>query len=205
LAELVESRQRMLGLLGNSIRPPQLKLAMEALDRFAVGLREKIKPLFRSAVVKITVYEGRVEIELSKHALIREIWGPGTDSVDQADGEADKLILTTAASFSRCGVEVRLSLPPDAGAIKPHHAPPLIRAVARAHDWLAAILRGDFENQRAIARQTGLDERYVGRVLPLAFLAPDLTELFWKVPSLLTSRSKGYGAAFPSTGHNNGD
>src|SRR5271154_998688 len=44
LAELVESRQRMLGLLGNSIRPPQLKLAMEALDRFAVGLREKIKP-----------------------------------------------------------------------------------------------------------------------------------------------------------------
>jgi|SRR5271168_1832296 len=135
--------------------PAQLKLAMEVLDRSAVGLREKMEPLFRSAVVKITVYEDKVEIELSKHALIREIRGPGTDSVDQADGEANNLVLTTAASFRHCGGEVRLLLPPDARAVKPHQAPPLIQAVARAHDWLAAIVRSDFVNQRAIVKQTG--------------------------------------------------
>jgi hypothetical protein len=52
----------------------------------------------------------------------------------------------------------------------------LIRAISRAHDWVDRILRGEVVNQRSIAKETGLDERYISRIIPLAFLAPDLTE-----------------------------
>lgn len=71
---------------------------------------------------------------------------------------------------------MRLVLPPDSHGANPHEVPSLIRAISRAHDWVDRILRGQAVNQRSIAKQTGLDERYISRIIPLAFLAPDLTE-----------------------------
>jgi hypothetical protein len=55
--------------------------------------------------------------------------------------------------------------------------PSLVRAVARAHDWVDRIIRGQISNQRAIAAETKLDERYVDQIIPLAFLAPDVLEM----------------------------
>ena len=54
--------------------------------------------------------------------------------------------------------------------------PSLIKAVARAHDWVERIAKGEMPHQRAIAAETGLHRRYVGRIIQMAFLAPDITE-----------------------------
>ena len=85
-------------------------------------------------------------------------------------------MIEAAAQLKRCGGEVRLVLPPDSTGAQPHEVPSLIRAISRAHDWVDRILRGEVVNQRSIAKETGLDERYISRIIPLAFLAPDLTE-----------------------------
>jgi site-specific DNA recombinase len=52
----------------------------------------------------------------------------------------------------------------------------LLKALARAHSWVARLLSGQASSFQAIAQAERLSERYVARIIPLAFLAPDITE-----------------------------
>lgn len=176
LTDLVQSPQRMMDILSSSSSEVgEIRQSMEAIQRFAAGSPEKIQLVLKSAVVRIIVNDEMVEVEISKELLRREILGQESDTPEPAGG-ADTLTLKADAKLQRCGGEVRFLLPPDSDQGKRHSVPSLIRAVARAHEWVGRILRGDSTNQRSIAEETGLDERYVSRIIPLAFLSPDLTE-----------------------------
>ena len=54
--------------------------------------------------------------------------------------------------------------------------PSLVQAVVRGHDWFEQIVQGEVTGGRAIGKLENLDERYVSRILPCAFLAPDIVE-----------------------------
>jgi site-specific DNA recombinase len=87
------------------------------------------------------------------------------------------ILLEIEARVKRCGGEMRLLLPPDRRSLAPSHpASSLLKALARARTWHEWILAGEVSGRRAIAQRLGLDERYVGRVLECAFLAPDIVE-----------------------------
>jgi site-specific DNA recombinase len=53
---------------------------------------------------------------------------------------------------------------------------PLLKAVARAHRWFDEISTGRASSLAEIAAREGLTVRYVGRLIRLAFLAPDIVE-----------------------------
>jgi site-specific DNA recombinase len=52
----------------------------------------------------------------------------------------------------------------------------LLKAVARAHRWFEEITTGNAKSLAAIAAREGLAVRYVGRLIRLAFLAPEIVE-----------------------------
>jgi site-specific DNA recombinase len=52
----------------------------------------------------------------------------------------------------------------------------LLKALARAHSWYQSVLEGTAPDLRALAGHAGFTERYVGKVFPTAFLAPDIVE-----------------------------
>ncbi len=52
----------------------------------------------------------------------------------------------------------------------------LLKAVARAHRWFDEISTGRARSLAAIAAREGLAVRYVGRLIRLAFLAPEIVE-----------------------------
>jgi hypothetical protein len=55
---------------------------------------------------------------------------------------------------------------------KAQHDGALLKAIARAHGWLDQLICGEADTLRAVATREGVEERYIRRMLPLAFLAP---------------------------------
>jgi hypothetical protein len=53
----------------------------------------------------------------------------------------------------------------------------LVRALVLARTWAGQLERGEVGSIGALARANGLCHHYAARLLPLAYLAPDLTEL----------------------------
>jgi site-specific DNA recombinase len=77
--------------------------------------------------------------------------------------------------LKRRGVELRL-------IVGNHHRSatvvdlPLLKAVARAHRWFDELSTGKSRSLPEIARREGLAVRYVGRLIRLAFLTPEIVE-----------------------------
>jgi hypothetical protein len=138
-----------------SASPSDIQRLLEAIQR-SDDSADKAQSLLKSAAVRIVVYDEQIEVQINKQALRRELLGQEADSPMQSSTEDDTnlLILKTDARLKRCGGEVRFQLPPDSGHAKSHPVPSLIRAVARAHDWLDRIFRGELTNQRALAEAT---------------------------------------------------
>ena len=71
-----------------------------------------------------------------------------------------------------------------AGAPQPAWAPPpgradptLVKALARAHRWKKLLDTGKYATIKEIAETEGVAARYIGQLLQLTLLAPDIVEM----------------------------
>jgi site-specific DNA recombinase len=168
---LLESPQQVQEVLEWPSDPKGLKLLVEGAGRAVARLDQNASSFLR----KVTVYRDRFEIQIDKIQLLQALIGKDAENSERVLAEPVLTIVANAV-LKRNGGEMRLQVPSGAQGTRPRPVPSFIRAIARANGWVEQILTGEFENARAIAKSTGFDERYVSRILPLAFLAPDLTE-----------------------------
>jgi hypothetical protein len=97
-------------------------------------------------------------------------------SVDGTHGAAAMLSMTRfiALRMKRRGLELRLIIGgADAPPRKPDTA--LLKAIARAHRWFEELVSGRATSLAAIASRQGVTDRYVTRLIRLAFLAPKIS------------------------------
>jgi site-specific DNA recombinase len=137
---------------------------------------------FLNAIIsKIVVHESSLEILIKHPGLGASLLGELIHDVDAWKGvennREDVFVIAVDARVKRCGWEVRLVVP-GGSAGEPSQRPmqPLIKAVARVHGWPEKISRGEFQSRESIARALSVDQRYAGRILQFAFLAPDIVE-----------------------------
>jgi site-specific DNA recombinase len=168
-----------LGLRGKTAEvTASILAAAQECSKLLASAATEARPLLRSLIQRIVVNAAAIDVQVDKQALRNELLGGGrSPKSPQTRRQNDFLCLEIKARLKRCGGEVRLVLPDNTGGnipVRPQHS--LIKAVVRAHDWYGQIVRGERSDIRSISRATGFDERYVGRILRCAFLAPDIVE-----------------------------
>jgi len=138
-------------------------LATELRDPTIASLREVLLAIVRRAVIA----EDSLCITLNAHALWRRL------GIDGA-GLPEEVMLDLAMVVRRRGVETRLIVENAFVLAKPDQK--LVELVVRAHRWFGMLRDGEARSVHDLARCAGADPGDVSRILPLAFLAPDIVE-----------------------------
>lgn len=127
----------------------------------------------RDAIKKITLGETRVCILIAKGAMAGDQHIPGAERVDEADGEVEWVMAVRLKHRHNATlIEVEGQAPVAANRIDRT----LVRAVVLARRWMTDLRTGRYESTTDLARTEKLCVRYLGQVLPLAYMAPDLVE-----------------------------
>ena len=126
-------------------------------------------------VTSIEVRQDRVRIILRTDALRGSLGEIQAIDAREGNGTHDNsdFKLDIPVSFRRRGVEMKLVVAGDQGLASTPD-PKLISAIARGHSWFAQLRNGDARSVGDLVERHGVDQGDVSRLVPLAFLAPDI-------------------------------
>jgi site-specific DNA recombinase len=116
-------------------------------------------------------------VDLKRDGMRISIRLPLATPETSATGLPEEVSLTRFLPMlmKRRGVELRLVVENRNGPASSMDLT-LLKAVSRAHRWFAEISSGKTPSLARIAAREGIAVRYVSRLIPLAFLAPDIIE-----------------------------
>lgn len=129
-----------------------------------------------SVIQRVTVYKDSIEMEVDS--------GASNVNVKRLKSSEDEIVNKNGSTLIRIQVTLhkwsrQLALVSNNGtpAIQSNDPDPiLIQNIVRAHKWREGLESGQIASIQEIAAQDKLGERYVRKLLPLAYLAPDIIE-----------------------------
>ena len=126
-------------------------------------------------VTRIDVSKKTIKLTIDAEALITLLGLTefGSDPLEPLHGQ-DRVELTIAGQFLRCGKEVRLVIGNDSKAKIDKR---LLREIVQARQWFENLSSGRISNIAELARKSGCNAAHVSRRISLAFLTPDVTSL----------------------------
>ena len=134
------------------------------VENSPAGRGKLVHDLVAQVIIEITV-------AIRKRPLLADL------GVDAEGSRDDTMLVSAPVAFRRRGVELKLVLPAAVESHKPRRLDvELVKAVARGHLWFEQLVAGQMESLEAIADREGVSPGYPGRLLRLAFLAPDIVE-----------------------------
>ncbi len=144
--------------LASATAPEQREMLTPILERIEVGA-ERVSIRFRSGVLIGMLSEGAND-----------------KRTDAGSSPSDPIVrIGLPISFKRRGVQTKLVLTGKSAA-RLNRDPKLIAAVVRRQAWFADLREGKAVSVGELARSERVDRADLGRMMRLAFLAPDIVE-----------------------------
>jgi hypothetical protein len=169
----------------------EIQQTLEAADEYHRQLASGPQPLISKLTSRVTLAKDSIELSLNLAPLLPE-------SVQIKDPVGLTITEFIPLQMKRRGVETKL-------VIKDHPTEvmrtdrALLLAVARGHHWFGELASGTATSTVEIAKREGLNDSYVRRLLPLAFLAPAIIEAVsaGRQPSDLTAEKLTRAVSLP--------
>jgi hypothetical protein len=186
------------GIVGNFLKNPK-RLSEEVGG--PISIRANLPALgptsdVTALIQRVDLTPDSIAVRVNRLAVSR-LFNSGKNA-----GVADKaepILLRAQITLRRRGVESKLVLR-DGTTQDQKPDPILCQTIARARSWFEEIASGRVASIREMSRKVGTDETDITRVLPLAFLAPDILEtiLDGRQPTTLTAKELKRIPRFPS-------
>jgi site-specific DNA recombinase len=206
LAAFLASGSSVLDALGRSEDDAATREALAAAAQALSAELSKapismMRAFLLATVARVTLATEWLELTLSRQGL-RGVLAEGSNlrfapvRPDERN-EEDLFHLRIEARLQRCGQEIRLVVEPDMASERPtRHDAALIKAIARGYIWYERLASGEVDSLRIIANELQVNQRYVGRILRSAFLAPDIVAaiLEGRQPPQLSVEKLRFGA-----------
>ena len=140
---------------------------------------EELTELVRHIVTQIVVHGSTVEIAIDAEMLAARVFGDGYDGPalknrKPLSGSHGFRLKCSFQPLHRRG-ELRLVLP-NSHLVEERPTHSLVRAIARSLEWRERIIAGEIYSKEQLAREANLNASYVGRILRLGVLSPDMVD-----------------------------
>jgi len=173
----------------SSVEIQSLLKAAEAKSA-SLGSGPQAAPTIAELVKRVDLRKNGMEISINLESLL------------PADSTVRRAPLLTFTRFvplqmKRRGVAMRLVI--GGGVSTRKTDPTLLKAVARGHKWFNELVSGRAVFTREIAAREGVNERFVRRLIPLAFLSPAIVQAIaeGRHPADLTGEALSRGVDIP--------
>ena len=131
--------------------------------------------LLQSLITRIDLEPGQIRIEINRGGLLGLIRPQGQKLPEADSSQLEPLVLSLLFTLKQRGIEAKIVLANESNyPTAPDTA--LIGLLAKAQRWLDLVATGSAATLEELAKAEGADPTDISRILPLAFLAPNIVE-----------------------------
>ncbi len=170
---MLKDSNQLIDILGLDGESPShitglLKNAAALAGQLREGMTTSRRPILQDIIRRIIITGTGINIEITRTGLRKLLDLPISDVED-----VYPYILETRTELRRLGGEKKLVI-----ATQPSQTtdPYLVKAIVRAHRWFEMLKTHHVKSVAEIAEQENIPRNYISSLLPLAFLAPNITE-----------------------------